>query len=64
MNRQAYTSWATAAVGLLALTYGLDRALEERDDRMGWTVSAVAAPVAVAGLAYWTTALVNEAQGH
>jgi len=61
MNRQAYTSWATAAAGLLALTYGLDRALEHRKDGYGWALSAVAAPVAVAGLAYWTAALVDEA---
>lgn len=61
MNRQAYTSWATAAAGLLALTYGLDRALEQTDDTAGWAITAVAAPVAVAGLAYWTTALINEA---
>ncbi|HWI62830.1 MAG TPA: hypothetical protein VNT75_13370 [Symbiobacteriaceae bacterium] len=61
MNRSAYTSWATAAAGLLALTYGLDRALEQTDDTTGWAISALAAPVAVAGLAYWTTALVDEA---
>jgi hypothetical protein len=61
MNGRAYSSWATAAAGLLALTYGLDRALEHTDDTTGWTISAVAAPIAVAGLAYWTTALVGEA---
>lgn len=62
MNRSAYSSWATAAAGLLALTYGLDRALEHRDDGTAWAISALAAPVAVAGLAYWTAALIDEAQ--
>jgi|GEM_PF-5192127 len=61
MNRQAYTSWATAAAGLLALTYGLDRALEERRDGTAWAIAAVAAPVAVAGLGCWTAALIEEA---
>ena len=42
MNQKAYTSWATAAAGLLALTYGLDRCLEDTDDKAGWGISAVA----------------------
>lgn len=62
INQKAYTSWATAAAGLLALTYGLDRCLEDTDDKAGWGISAVAAPLAVAGLAYWTAALVDEAR--
>lgn len=62
MNGTAYTSWATAAAGLLALTYGLDRALERKDDTTAWAITAVAAPLAVAGLGYWTASLINEAQ--
>jgi hypothetical protein len=62
MNQKAYTSWATAAAGLLVLTYGLDRCLEDTDDRVGWGVSALAVPLAVAGLACWTAALADEAR--
>lgn len=62
LNRQAYSSWATTASSLLALTYGLDRALSRRRDGMGWTLSAIAAPIAAAGLAYWTKSLIDEAR--
>lgn len=60
MNRSAYSSWATVASGLLALTYGLDRALEQRSDGTAWAVSTLAAAVAVTGLAYWVRALAAE----
>lgn len=59
-----YTGWMMAAVGLLGLTYGLDHALEGRRERHygGWTVTALAAPLALAGLAGWTMSLIREAR--
>lgn len=61
MNGRAYTSWATATAGLLALTYGLERTFDNRHDRTAMAISGLAVPVALAGLGYWTAALVRDA---
>ncbi|MCG0240084.1 MAG: hypothetical protein L6E13_13125 [Firmicutes bacterium] len=57
-----YTGWMMATLGLLGLTYGLGHTLDEDRNYGGMAVTALAAPLALAGLAGWTMALVREAR--
>jgi len=51
-----------ATLGLLGLTYGLGHTLDEDRNYGGMALTALAAPLALAGLAGWTMALVREAR--
>lgn len=62
MTNSSYRNWAMASIGLLALTYGLERLFDGKPSRTAIGATAAAIPLAVGGLAGWTRSLIDAAR--